>query len=295
MTQSMSRQRRVHWNAATAYPNLEAHLLDVLEEWTPLPTDLCSLVVSFLGSGFRSCLPLPRGCALLEVSTKRGAVQLREGCDEASYQLTFRHGGYLHMQGPLFKRGQHGREKPSWHVLRSIVSLRSDSSVRQLKYYDHQLIQSAAAAATTSEDEEPEPPRKKRRLDQAARRIIHQQTFAYYQVLPCGVNLFRDPSDANTVGLVSGECLLYAYHRSTDPGEGSTLYSIDAAMQSPLTSVDHWVMAYFRPLGVCEWNGGRCNRHASRECANSCCSAAHCVDTSAQRQRSCDEHANGRT
>ena len=42
-----SREQRVHWNGATAYPHLEAHLLDLLEGWTPLPTDLCSLVLSF--------------------------------------------------------------------------------------------------------------------------------------------------------------------------------------------------------------------------------------------------------
>ena len=123
------------------------------------------------------------------------------------------------------------------------------------------------------------------------RRVIHQQQFAYYQVLPFGVNLLRDPSAPTTSGLVSGVCLVYACQLAQDETEGSTLYSIEAACQTPLTGEASFVRAYFGPRGGCEWNGGRCSRHASRDCANSCCSAAHCGATSATRLLPCDEHA----
>lgn len=284
-----SREQRVHWNAATPYPHLEAHLLDLVEEWTPLPTVLCSLVLSFLvcGSALRSCLPLPHGHALLEVSknNRRGSVQLREGCAAVSYELPFRGGGYLYIRGPLFKRGRRSvAEKPAWHVLRTAVDLRDRPLARQIKYYSDRLIDASSE----------ERPRKKRRIQQQqeARRIIHQQSFAYYQVLPagCGVNLLHDPSSVDTLGLVSGVCLLYAHRREYDPVEGSALFSIEAARQTPLSGADHTVSAYFRPRGVCEWNGGRCNRHASAGCVNSCCTAAHCIASTPTRWQSCNAH-----
>jgi hypothetical protein len=250
-------------------------------------------VLSFLGDKLRSCLPLPRGWALLEMPNDGGAIQLRADPDEAWFELPFRGGGYLHLRGPLFERDKHAEEL-TWHVLRSVVSLRDHPPVLQLKYYNNQpmeLAEEAAAVASSDDDEELERPPKKRRVAQlAVRRIIHQQRFAYYQVLSCGVSLLRDPSAPTTAGLVSGVCLLYAHRSSHDPTEGSTVFSIKVASQTPLTDASSFVRAYFRPRGVCEWNGGRCNRHASRDCANACCSAAHCRATSAIHQLPCEEH-----
>ena len=199
-------------------------------------------------------------------------------------QLPFRGGGYLHMEFGGRTRGVPAAqaEKSAWHVLHTVLSEALDH-VQQIKYIDRHLMDAAENRL-----------RKKRRIElqQVARRDIHQQKFAYYQVLSmgCGVNLLRDPSDADTIGLVRGVCLLYAHRRSIDPVEGSALFSIEAAKQTPLSGADHTVKAYFRPRGICEWNGGRCNRHNSPECANACCSAAHCIETSSVRQIVCNYH-----
>jgi hypothetical protein len=220
------------------------------------------------------------------VSKKRGGgIQLREGNEPSSWQLPFRGGGYLSMQGPLFRPQE---EAPCWYALQSILALPDRPTLRQLKYYDVNMVESASDGDdASSSDEECRRPRKRRRIaEQPARRLVHQQSFSYYQVISSGVNLFRNPSDPATIGLLSGVCLLYAHRRSHDRDEASTVYSIEAVMQTPLTGADHQVHVFFRPRGVCEWNGGRCSRHASEECANGCCSAAHC----ATRLFLCNKH-----
>lgn len=289
----MRRHNRVHWNAAAPFANLQAHLLSMLEEWTPLPTDLCALVLEWVGEKLDACLPLPAGRAQVQVPdawhARRGALQLRAGAAEASSQLPFRGGGFLELQGPLFDEESRDSEHMAWYVLRTVVS--PTLRAQRIVYHDKKLIRapwSAEAASSSSEDEGTCSQAKRRRVDKSIdpRWSIHQQAFAYYQVLPFGVNLLRDPSHADAIGLVSGVCLLFGSQEQLDPVGGSATYSVKEAA---LTRPDHLVTAYFRPPGVCEWNGGRCSRHAADRCVHVCCSAAHCAASA--RWRPCELHA----
>jgi hypothetical protein len=105
------RQSRVHWNAATAYPDMAAHLMDMFEgtRWDSLPTDLCLLILEWVGGEkLDACLPLPAGSAQLQlpIAGWRGtpdAIQLRSRLTDTSYELPFHGGGFLSISGPLFE------------------------------------------------------------------------------------------------------------------------------------------------------------------------------------------------
>lgn len=286
------RQARVHWNAATVYRNMEDQLLDLLEECTPLPTDLCSMVLDGLGERFDMCLPLPAGCAQLRMPTVwhggRDAIQLRTGASEATYELPFRGGGFLEMRGALFELDE-DNSTAAWYALPSIIS--PNLSAPRLLYSQGRIGPASSASASASSaalasDEEDEPSYKRRRVDKATdpRWSIHEQSFAYYQLVPgFGVNLLRDPSRQDARDLVSGVCLVFGNLKHGSDGR-LVIHSISPGASYP----DLLITSYFRPPGVCEWSVEQCRRHAVTSCMNGCCSADHCA--AAVERAPCEQH-----
>ena len=146
---TFNRKKRIHWNAATDYENLEAHLLDLMEALTPLPTDTCRLVLKFLAPAscrLDMCLPLPKGAIILQrdlsnqptivlrsddddsgelhdctstdtrsqsdrSATAVTATVTRPGCTSCSYHLRFSGGGSLALTGSLFCSKQRIRDR----------------------------------------------------------------------------------------------------------------------------------------------------------------------------------------
>jgi hypothetical protein len=101
------RANRIHDNAATPYLTLVDELLDVVEDATPLPTDLIRLILGYADlEGYRV---LPRGPIQLEsirrmpASMQRGAMDSRgEGTTSDVRWLSFQGGGSLVLSAPLF-------------------------------------------------------------------------------------------------------------------------------------------------------------------------------------------------
>lgn len=111
------------------------------------------------------------------------------------------------------------------------------------------MLQSMAAttAAAAEELQENFATSKRRRVKDKPldpRWIVHQQEFAYYQVLPYGVNLIRSPTTSHD--LVSGVCLIFAERKEYDAAQGTVVYSVQQAATTPLTSADHEVVVHFR-------------------------------------------------
>jgi len=320
---SHTREKRVHWNAATGYPHLEAHLLDLLEETTPLPTDLCLLVLASLGESFDTCLPLSAGCAHLaalrvagedEDSSNDHAIQLREGAyatttdtdtdtTTLSFELPFRGGGYLDIRGELFYAADpyDGETVAAWYALPYLISP-DQAATQSILYSDEPSSTSvqpvsesagaAAAAASSSPAVVEQSPHKRRRMNKAVdpRWRVHEQAFAYYQLVPgFGVNLFRDPCSQDTLGMVSGVCLVYGKMKPSADGRGPAIYPISRRATQIVDPQNIIITSFFRGRGVCEWSAGRCNRHAVASCTNGCCCTEHCA--AAVEHAVCAQHA----
>jgi hypothetical protein len=170
-------------------------------------------------------------------------------------------------EGQASEDAEAGHDQLAWYVLRTLMS--PTCAAKRIRYHDTAMLQSveATAAAAAADENDEQAARKRRRYvkdkETDPRWIIHQQEFAFYQVLPFGVNLMREPGHPSATGLVSGVCLVLATRAEVDAARGSVTYSIQAAAAIPLSGPRHQVMAYFRPAAVCDWAGGRCARHGA--------------------------------
>jgi hypothetical protein len=112
------RAKRIHDNAATPYLRLEDEILDVIEDVTPLPTDLIKLVVGL--ADLEGYHVLPRGPIRLELnramsSSIKDCTVFR--CHDAPADmrsLSFRGGGSLVHSSPLFLSYSRKRKRRQW-------------------------------------------------------------------------------------------------------------------------------------------------------------------------------------
>lgn len=268
------REDRVHPNAATPYPNMKADLMDLMEESTPsnIPMDVCGVILDHTWPDLETCLPLPAGAVRLaepdEWYLKRGAIEMQGGdsYDEGSVQyLRFEGGGCLMMIGRLFKGMTYMRsdsdnrnQDPAWYVLRT-PQPPTDSEVVPHAIDHSDPLKDLFVVQTAADINAHQGTKKfRRRVDPEdkpldPRWLIEKQHFAYYQVLPFGINLFRSPRHGD--GLISGICLMVAKRSRYDIKEvkrefakGSTpdvTYVLKRAQKYPLTGPNHSVTVYF--------------------------------------------------